>query len=307
VGFTITLHTDPAQIGSDADGSAATIDPIIGYQFVFDVPTLNADANLAFTIDMAALDSVERANLLNSLGSGVATIVGKADAAGSMYAAFPVCAGSQTPAANQCVAIEYLTADGTPTTGNPAFVRFSGVVGHFSTYAIATITPRDVTPPTITVPAGVVVEATSPAGATVSYTVSASDDLDPAPSVACTPTSGGIFAIGTTTVACTASDASGNSANAHFDVRVRGAAEQIERLLDRTLSSLDRPSLRPAFQASLRRTARAIVAGRPKLACAGLEVYKTLVRHAPSRTLSELERVELLADATRIQAVIGCR
>ena len=124
----------------------------MGFQFAFDVPTLNADAQLSFTVDMSQLDAVERADLLNALASGMATIVGKGDAPGSEYAAFPVCLGSQTPAADGCVAIAFLDANGNPTGGNPAFVRFDGVVGHFSSYAVAIVTPSavDETPPTVT-------------------------------------------------------------------------------------------------------------------------------------------------------------
>jgi hypothetical protein len=152
VGFAITRHTDPPQDGEAADGSPAVIGPIFGYRFAFDVPTLNSDAALTFTVDMSQLDAAERADLLNALGSGLATIVGKGDDPGAEYRAFPVCTGSQTPAADGCVAIAFLDANGNPTTGNPAFVRFDGVVGHFSSYGVAIVTPTaaDETPPTIT-------------------------------------------------------------------------------------------------------------------------------------------------------------
>jgi FG-GAP-like repeat/HYR domain len=81
--------------------------------------------------------------------------------------------------------------------------------------------PSDVTPPTIVVPDAVVAEATSPAGATVNYTVTATDDVDPAPVVSCTPASGSTFPLGDTTVTCTASDAAGNRATASFVIYVR--------------------------------------------------------------------------------------
>ena len=52
----------------------------------------------------------------------------------------------------------------------------------------------------------------------------ATDDVDPAPTVGCTPPSGSAFDLGTTTVTCTATDATGNSTSATFDVTVTLAA-----------------------------------------------------------------------------------
>lgn len=48
----------------------------------------------------------------------------------------------------------------------------------------------------------------------------ATDVVDAAPDVTCLPASGSAFAVGTTTVRCRATDASGNTASASFDVRV---------------------------------------------------------------------------------------
>jgi hypothetical protein len=54
----------------------------------------------------------------------------------------------------------------------------------------------------------------------VTYSVSASDDRDPSPTVACTPESGSFFPVGSTTVTCTATDHSGNVATGSFVVHV---------------------------------------------------------------------------------------
>ena len=59
----------------------------------------------------------------------------------SQYQAFPICTGGAVPTVNGCVLVELLDADGQPTTGTPAIVRFSNVVGHFSTWAVAIVTP----------------------------------------------------------------------------------------------------------------------------------------------------------------------
>jgi dipeptidyl aminopeptidase/acylaminoacyl peptidase len=78
----------------------------------------------------------------------------------------------------------------------------------------------DLTAPAVSVPGDFEMDATGPAGAEVSYQASASDDLDPSPSLVCEPASGGVFPIGATDVTCTATDAAGNSASATFTVTV---------------------------------------------------------------------------------------
>jgi hypothetical protein len=84
-----------------------------------------------------------------------------------------------------------------------------------------TVTVRDTTPPTVTVPAPITAEATSRAGAAVSFSATATDLVSGNVAVACTPASGSVFPIGTTTVACSASDASGNARAASFTITVR--------------------------------------------------------------------------------------
>ena len=150
------------------------------------------------------------------------------------------------------------------------------------------------------------VDATTPAGATVTYVASASDALDPAPSLTCLPASGATFPIGTTNVTCTAVDRAGNSANRVFHVRVSGAGEQIVALIQKTLAFLDLPSLRAPLTAQLQAVANALVANKKPVACTGLSLYSTAVRAAPANAFTAAEKTELIADATRIRRVIGC-
>ncbi len=79
------------------------------------------------------------------------------------------------------------------------------------------------TTPVLYLPGTITVDATSSLGATVTYTVSASDPDNPAslPTITCTPPSGSIFPLGITTVLCTASDASGNSTSGSFLVIIQ--------------------------------------------------------------------------------------
>ena len=74
------------------------------------------------------------------------------------------------------------------------------------------ITVSDQTPPVVSVPGPLGVEADGPGGTNVSYVVSAQDFDTPLPpsSIACSPASGSLFSLGTTIVGCTAKDAANN-------------------------------------------------------------------------------------------------
>ncbi len=96
------------------------------------------------------------------------------------------------------------------------------VAGDFVSSSAELFTP-DTTPPVLSLPTSpITVDATSPQGATVTYTVTATDPDNP-PSqltISCSPASGSTFPIGTTTVNCTASDPAGNSTSSSFQVVV---------------------------------------------------------------------------------------
>lgn len=83
-----------------------------------------------------------------------------------------------------------------------------------------TVIGGDTTPPVLTLPADMVVEATGPGGATVTFTATAVDDVDGPVAVVCTPASGSLFPLGVTTVNCTASDSSSNVAHGSFHIGV---------------------------------------------------------------------------------------
>jgi hypothetical protein len=85
----------------------------------------------------------------------------------------------------------------------------------------------DTTPPSISAPPDITVEATGPDGATVEYgtnkdnSCSATDNADPHPVISYAPQSGSTFPIGISIVTCTATDTSGNTATAAFFVTVQ--------------------------------------------------------------------------------------
>lgn len=90
--------------------------------------------------------------------------------------------------------------------------------------ATYTYNPPDITAPVIAQSFDIATQATSSDGISVDYLVpTATDDVDGTDSVLCTPPSGSFFAIGTSTISCTATDAAGNTATSTFEVIVQDA------------------------------------------------------------------------------------
>src|SRR5262245_19127713 len=80
---------------------------------------------------------------------------------------------------------------------------------------------NDATPPVLQLPPDQTREATGPGGEVVTFSVSASDDVDDDVWVRCSPESWSTFVLGTTTVSCTAKDHVNNTASGSFIVTVR--------------------------------------------------------------------------------------
>ena len=83
------------------------------------------------------------------------------------------------------------------------------------------ITVQDTTRPALTLSASQVLEATSPAGSLAIFNATATDTVDGARPVLCSPPSGSTFPLGVTTVSCTASDLHGNTSSGQFTITVR--------------------------------------------------------------------------------------
>ncbi len=81
-------------------------------------------------------------------------------------------------------------------------------------------TPPDTTPPTLILPADITKNAPDATGTTVTYTATATDDVDGSVPVSCSPASGSTFSIGKTLVNCSATDQAGNRATGSFNVKV---------------------------------------------------------------------------------------
>jgi hypothetical protein len=302
-----SLGAEPASGGLDSQSNPVAVAPLTAYQFSFAIPTLNQAATLTFDIDVAALGA-GATTFLDALGSNRATLGVKGDAPGSVYQTFAVCSGDQLPSAGGCVAIQRLDAAGQPLPAGdpsvPATVRFTGATGHFSTFAVVLVTPIDSTPPALNLPAPIVVDAISPGGASVTYAVTATDGQGGPVTIACVPPSGSMFPAGTTQVACTATDASGNQSTGGFSVTVRGAADLIVDLIE-----LVRGSQLPALQETRLVAFLQTALGNPRnvgRTCDALRLFVLLVQAQSGRSIPAARATALIGAATRIRAVLGC-
>ena len=83
------------------------------------------------------------------------------------------------------------------------------------------VTVVDTTAPTLDVPADITVQTTDPSGVVVTYgAATATDVVDDSVAVSCLPASGSVFAVGDTTVNCSATDDKGNVGHGSFGVHV---------------------------------------------------------------------------------------
>jgi hypothetical protein len=108
-----------------------------------------------------------------------------------------------------------------PTTVSCSATDAHSNTGQASFTVTVTLTPVvDVTPPVLTVPANFAVTTESATGKVVSYTASATDDVDGPITPSCTTASGSLFPVGATGVSCSATDSHGNTAAAGFTITV---------------------------------------------------------------------------------------
>jgi hypothetical protein len=102
----------------------------------------------------------------------------------------------------------------------PAAAIGAGLGNYAIEYRDGALLVQDTTAPVLTLPEPISQAATAAGGAAVTFAVSASDRHDGALAATCTPASGSTFPIGVTTVTCTATDASGNTATGSFTVTI---------------------------------------------------------------------------------------
>ena len=194
----------------------------------------------------------------------------------------------------------------TPVAGADA--QFIYVTGGYRDYwNVSTLTERysepvDATPPVLTLPSDLAVEAGGPSGAAVAYSASATDDVDGPVAVTCVPTSGATFAIGTTTVTCSATDAGGNEATGTFVVTVLSPAQMMANLIAAASGY--------RFQqgaALLTTVLQKIASGKVTAACNSINAFVNQVQAQSGKQLTAVQAAALIASARRISAALGCR
>jgi hypothetical protein len=134
----------------------------------------------------------------------------------------------------------------TPSSGSLFSVGTSTVncsatdaAGNLATGSFSVTVEGDTLKPVLSLPAAdVVAEATSlTPGTTVTYVASASDPDHGALAISCSPASGAAFPIGTTPVACSATDAFGNTTAGSFNVVVRDTTAPVLSLANATANA----------------------------------------------------------------------
>jgi secreted trypsin-like serine protease len=183
-----------------------------------------------------------------------------------------------------------VTCQSTDTHGNTGLATFHVVV-------------TDTTPPVITVPAGgVVTNATSPGGATVSYASTAVDQVDGPVVVTCSPASGSTFRIGHTIVTCRSTDAAGNASTKTFDVFIRGADLQLVDLRQAVAGVGPGTSLGDkvvSIQSYL-------AAGKTADVCSGLGSFINEVKAQTGKKVGVGLAAAFTSEAKNILSVVGC-
>lgn len=151
-----------------------------------------------------------------------------------------------------------LSLTASPATGS-YFTGWTGACNGTGTCQVTMNQPQsvgatfvaDTTPPVLGGLINQVIEATSPSGATAIFNVRATDNFDPAPVVTCSATSGSTFALGITTITCTAKDSSNNTATGSFTIKVQDTTPPVLNVPANITVLLNTEPTAPAVQAFL--------------------------------------------------------
>lgn len=227
----------------------------------------------------------------------VATDPGRSFATGVNLGVPAMSGGCQTPTATNDAPIQF--PKGTNTVHWLAF----DVCGN-SNSCSQTVVVIDLEPPQIVCSTNRVTAATSSRGAIVIFPTPAATDNIPGVRVVCVPPSGTTFAIGTTTVNCTAIDTSGNQAACSFTIRVKGAAEQIQDLMALVGSFHLANGTENSLTTKLKSALAALTAGNLKSANDYLQSFIDLTNAQSGKKLTTAQVKAMIAAATQIKGVI---
>ena len=162
----------------------------------------------------------------------------------------------------------------------------------------------DLEPPQILCSSNRVVAATTGTGAKVVFPTPAASDNCPGVKVVCLPPSGATFPIGTTTVLCTAIDASGNRTSCTFTLHVKGATEQIQDLIGRINSLHLAAGTENSLISKLKSALDALSIGNKAAAGDSLQSFIDYANAQSGKKLTKAQANLLTAAALQIKTVI---
>lgn len=206
-----------AAVATDTCGSVSTVDPAVGNYPIGSTPVTHTATDQAGNVNSCTHAITVRDSTPPSL-TVPASITQEATGASGAMVTFAVTATDivDGATATTCSPLSGTTFAIGSTTVTCTSTDAHGNVGTKS-FAVNVV---DTTPPQVTVPANISAEATAAGGNVVDYATSATDIVDGTTTVVCSPASGSTFAITTTTVNCTSTDAHGNVGSASFTVAI---------------------------------------------------------------------------------------
>ncbi len=169
----------------------------------------------------------------------------------------------------------------------------------------ATVIVVDTQSPNLACPTSQVVDATGPGGVVVNFSPTTSDNCPGAISVSCMPDSGTVFAIGSTSVTCSAKDASENSTSCSFNVTIRGVADQINSLTT-LVNGFNLPSaIGNSLVSKLSNAQTQFSVRNTKAACNVIDAFINEVSAQTGKKITADQANQMIANALRINAVMG--
>ncbi len=217
-------------------------------------------------------------------------------------------------ATNACGGSLPVTATGAvdPTTPGSYSITYSASNGSQTSSAVRTVIVVDTMPPGITCPANV--SGTAVLGATtllMNYAPPSASDSCSAVTVGCSQPSGSLFPIGNTTVTCTATDTSHNSASCLFTVTVltpAGAMQQVISGVDTLVAQgVLNQGQGQALDNKLQAALQSLNQGDIKLTCNDLAVFINQVNgFVRAGKLTAAEGQRMIDSAVNIMRLIGC-
>jgi len=165
--------------------------------------------------------------------------------------------------------------------------------------AVQAITVKDIEAPSLTAPASYSVNATTPSGAVVNFSLESHDNVAVS-SLVCKPLSGSTLPIGPNPVSCTAYDAAGNHTSVSFVVSVDNAPIQTMNLI-RRIQNLDQGNgvINPLVN-----QLRAALDGQGN-ACKKMGDFLDLLSKKGG-DIPDLEMTAIRDEAFRIMSVMAC-